>query len=290
MSALEALISRGYTVDTMEVSGSWADLPAIYAATVEALRAVEGTLAAGAHQSHSYPSGGCLYFTFAGQVAPEARDTYYRALWDAGQRAVLAHGGSLSHHHGVGLNRARFMPRGAGRGVRRAGGHQGRPRPPRHPQPRQARPPLALGRGGLVSMGGPLGPGDIDLLAVARGAGVALGVGVAAALAAHALDAVGEDGSPLALPLLLVVMRGPGRRRVRGGPGLLRAPLTHAGPRRGARRSPSCCGQRRPPAARRRRRPLELRRDLWLPLAVAAGLAGGLTALRRPRYRADSAR
>jgi len=31
------------------------------------------------------------------------------ALWDAGQRAVLAAGGNLSHHHGVGLNRARFM-------------------------------------------------------------------------------------------------------------------------------------------------------------------------------------
>ena len=29
-------------------------------------------------------------------------------MWDAGQRAVLASGGNLSHHHGVGLNRARF--------------------------------------------------------------------------------------------------------------------------------------------------------------------------------------
>lgn len=109
VSALEALISRGYTVDTMEVTGAWANLPAIYTATIEALTAVEGTIAAGAHQSHSYPSGGCLYFTFAGQVEADRRDAYYRALWDAGQRAVLAHGGSLSHHHGVGLNRGRFM-------------------------------------------------------------------------------------------------------------------------------------------------------------------------------------
>ena len=30
-------------------------------------------------------------------------------MWDAGQRAVLADGGNLSHHHGVGINRARFM-------------------------------------------------------------------------------------------------------------------------------------------------------------------------------------
>jgi alkyldihydroxyacetonephosphate synthase len=109
VAALEALTSKGYTVDTMEVSGPWSALPAIYRATLDALLAVEGTLAASAHQSHSYPSGGCLYFTFAGQVAADERDGYYRALWDAGQRVVLAHGGALSHHHGVGLNRGRFM-------------------------------------------------------------------------------------------------------------------------------------------------------------------------------------
>jgi alkyldihydroxyacetonephosphate synthase len=107
--ALEALISRGFVVDTMEVSATWTALPAIHRAVVDALLAVEGTIAATAHQSHSYTSGGCLYFTFAGQVEAAERDAYYRALWDAGQRAVLDHGGALSHHHGVGFNRGRFM-------------------------------------------------------------------------------------------------------------------------------------------------------------------------------------
>jgi len=116
VAALEALISKGYTVDTMEVTGSWAALPGIYEAGLAALQGVEGTLAASAHQSHSYLSGGCLYFTFAGQVEPERRDAYYRELWDAGQRAVLAQGGALSHHHGVGLNRARFMRSALGGG------------------------------------------------------------------------------------------------------------------------------------------------------------------------------
>jgi alkyldihydroxyacetonephosphate synthase len=55
-----------------------------------------------------------VYFTFAGQVEAGERDAYYRALWDAGQRAVLAHGGSLSHHHGVGVNRGRFMAEALG--------------------------------------------------------------------------------------------------------------------------------------------------------------------------------
>jgi alkyldihydroxyacetonephosphate synthase len=114
VAALEALTSKGYTVDTMEVAGSWADLPGIYRATLDALQSVDGTLAASAHQSHSYLTGGCLYFTFAGQVDAERRDAYYRELWDAGQRTVLAHGGALSHHHGVGLNRGRYMAEALG--------------------------------------------------------------------------------------------------------------------------------------------------------------------------------
>jgi alkyldihydroxyacetonephosphate synthase len=109
VAALEALISRGFVVDTMEIAGRWSALPRIYNETVAALNAVSGTLAASAHQSHSYVDGGCLYFTFAGKVEPDEKDGYYTAMWDAGQRAVLAAGGALSHHHGVGLNRSRFV-------------------------------------------------------------------------------------------------------------------------------------------------------------------------------------
>jgi alkyldihydroxyacetonephosphate synthase len=109
VSQLEALIGGGLVVDTMEVTGPWAALPDIYAAGVAAIKAVPGTLAASAHQSHAYPDGACLYFTFAGKPDPADKDRYYRAAWDAGTRAVLERGGSLSHHHGVGINRARFM-------------------------------------------------------------------------------------------------------------------------------------------------------------------------------------
>jgi alkyldihydroxyacetonephosphate synthase len=117
VAALEALISKGYVVDTMEISAPWSRLDAIYAAATAALTAVPGTLAASAHQSHSYPTGACLYFTFAAQVEPDQRETYYRQAWDAGTRAVLDNGGSLSHHHGVGLNRARFVRDALGDGL-----------------------------------------------------------------------------------------------------------------------------------------------------------------------------
>jgi len=41
----------------------------------------------------------------------------YVEAWDAAQRAVLSAGGSLSHHHGVGLNRSRFAGEALGGGM-----------------------------------------------------------------------------------------------------------------------------------------------------------------------------
>ena len=110
VSALESLVRNRFVVDTMEISAPWGALPAIYRETVAALRAVDGVRVASAHQSHAYVDGACLYFTFAGRPDdPDERESFYRACWDAGTRAVLDHGGSLSHHHGVGLHRARFV-------------------------------------------------------------------------------------------------------------------------------------------------------------------------------------
>jgi alkyldihydroxyacetonephosphate synthase len=116
VSALEALVSRDIVVDTMEISASWVTLPAIYEAARAAILAVPYAMAASAHQSHSYLDGGCLYFTFAARPPVDEIDACYRALWDAGQRAVLTNGGALSHHHGVGLNRARFVAEALGSG------------------------------------------------------------------------------------------------------------------------------------------------------------------------------
>ncbi|MEZ5320580.1 MAG: FAD-binding oxidoreductase [Microthrixaceae bacterium] len=109
VSQLEALIGGGLVVDTMEVSAPWGRLDGIYDDTLVAMGAVDGVLAVSAHQSHAYTDGACLYFTFGGQPGADGKDAFYRAVWDAGTRAVLAAGGSLSHHHGVGLNRARYM-------------------------------------------------------------------------------------------------------------------------------------------------------------------------------------
>lgn len=74
-----------------------------------AILAVPHARSATCHLSHSYLDGACLYFTFAATPPEDEFDSTYQALWDAGQHAALNAGANLSHHHGVGLNRARFM-------------------------------------------------------------------------------------------------------------------------------------------------------------------------------------
>jgi alkyldihydroxyacetonephosphate synthase len=123
VSALAPLWRAGVVVDTIEIAARWAALPGLYDAVVAALLAVEGTAMASSHQSHAYTDGACLYFTFAGRPPTEDPDErrawaagYYRAAWDAATSAVLAAGGALSHHHGVGVNRARFVAEALGGG------------------------------------------------------------------------------------------------------------------------------------------------------------------------------
>jgi alkyldihydroxyacetonephosphate synthase len=108
-SALQALTRKGFVVDTIEIAAPWARLPELFEVVRAALLGVPHALVASCHLSHSYPDGACLYFTFAAAPPREEVESTYIALWDAGQRMVLAHGGNLSHHHGVGINRARFV-------------------------------------------------------------------------------------------------------------------------------------------------------------------------------------
>jgi alkyldihydroxyacetonephosphate synthase len=109
VSALEGLTKAGIVVDTCEIAARWSALPAIYDAVLTALAGIDGLLVASAHQSHAYTDGACLYFTFAGRPPSEEKEAVYVAAWDAATKAVLANGGALSHHHGIGLNRARFV-------------------------------------------------------------------------------------------------------------------------------------------------------------------------------------
>lgn len=103
-------------LDTMEVAAVWSRLLPTY----ERVRAAvsEHTDLVLAHVSHVYLSGASIYFTFgaAGEGDEEEAAARYERAWDAGQRAALAAGATISHHHGVGLLRVPWFAEELGRG------------------------------------------------------------------------------------------------------------------------------------------------------------------------------
>jgi alkyldihydroxyacetonephosphate synthase len=108
---LESLVRAGIVADTVEVSAAWSVLPGLYTSVVEGLREIDGTIAASAHQSHAYTAGACLYFTFAGRPAGRSDEieAYYLHAFDVVMSVTARYGGAISHHHGIGLNRGRYL-------------------------------------------------------------------------------------------------------------------------------------------------------------------------------------
>ncbi len=97
---------RDYYTDTMEVVAAWSAVPGLYAASRDAVRAVCPDFHFGTHWSHVYPEVVCQYMTLRLPPMREERALrLLRSAWDRLQELCLAAGGSIAHHHGMGLFR-----------------------------------------------------------------------------------------------------------------------------------------------------------------------------------------
>ncbi|CAN5597804.1 FAD-binding oxidoreductase [soil metagenome] len=96
-------------LDTMEVAGTWTILRDLYHSMKD--RLAEHADFVTCHVSHIYPDGACLYFTLAKSCSDDAQavETNER-WWEVGMTTCLEAGGSISHHHGIGRLRARWLP------------------------------------------------------------------------------------------------------------------------------------------------------------------------------------
>ena len=94
-------------LDTIEVAGPWTVQRELHTRVKTAIGV--GGLAL-CHFSHAYEQGCCAYFTFAGsgETEADARAKYVRA-WEGAMTAALELGATISHHHGVGQARARWV-------------------------------------------------------------------------------------------------------------------------------------------------------------------------------------
>lgn len=107
VSDISRIVPLGFIFDTIEVACFWRDAEKIYTEVLKAIRSVEGTVTASAHASHFYECGLCFYFTFAG--LPANIESYYEDVWRRAIEASLKNGGNLTHHHGVGRLRKRWL-------------------------------------------------------------------------------------------------------------------------------------------------------------------------------------
>lgn len=112
-----ALWDAGYAVDTMETAVDWARLPTLAAALAPALRSGLETEHGGervhafTHLSHLYPSGSSLYATYIFRIAADPAEMLarWRRLKTVASEVVVAHGGTISHQHGIGTDHAPYL-------------------------------------------------------------------------------------------------------------------------------------------------------------------------------------
>jgi alkyldihydroxyacetonephosphate synthase len=107
----DVLVAMGVLSETFETAITWERFPAFHehvtAAVREAIESVAAPAARGAGQvscrfTHVYPDGPAPYFTV---IAPARRGEevqQWAAIKRAACDAVIAHGGTITHHHAVG--------------------------------------------------------------------------------------------------------------------------------------------------------------------------------------------
>ncbi len=106
----------GYSVDTIESAVDWPQVKPLMLAMEQAARGVfaryQEPVHAFSHLSHLYPQGSAIYSQFvwataAGGFAPNFER--WQGLKAAVAAAIAAHGGTVSHQHGVGRDHAAHL-------------------------------------------------------------------------------------------------------------------------------------------------------------------------------------
>jgi len=108
----DSLLKAGALCETLETATTWSNLSTLKAAVTEALTSALTATGAAAlvmcHISHVYPTGASLYFTVvAGQRGDVAQQWHTAKV--AACDAIIANGGTITHHHAVGADHRPWM-------------------------------------------------------------------------------------------------------------------------------------------------------------------------------------
>lgn len=109
----DTLLGHGVMAETLETAGTWSGLEALYDGVRTALHdalAARGTPPMVlCHVSHLYPTGASLYFTFLARQEEGAELEQWRAAKHAAGDAIIAAGGTITHHHAIGTDHVPWM-------------------------------------------------------------------------------------------------------------------------------------------------------------------------------------
>jgi alkyldihydroxyacetonephosphate synthase len=109
----DTLMGMGAMVETLETSHAWSRYGELHEAVARAIRsslAGQGTPGlVFCHLSHAYADGASLYFTFISRARRGEEVEQWAAVKRAACAAIVAHGGTITHHHAVGRDHAPYM-------------------------------------------------------------------------------------------------------------------------------------------------------------------------------------
>lgn len=106
------VFDRGSFVDTIEVATTWDKVETLY---YDIRREVSKKAFIMAHFSHAYPHGCSIYFSFIGRgKSEEDALRVYRDIWDTAMNECIRLGATVTHHHGVGVHKAKYFMRELG--------------------------------------------------------------------------------------------------------------------------------------------------------------------------------
>jgi len=109
----DTLMDMGAMVETLETSHTWTGLHDLHEAVGDAIRdALAGQGTPGlvfCHISHAYADGASLYFTFIARARAGAEVEQWEVVKRAACEAIVAAGGTITHHHAVGRDHAPYM-------------------------------------------------------------------------------------------------------------------------------------------------------------------------------------
>lgn len=107
------LLTHGVMVETLETATPWSNLIALHEQVGQAIagamraRGTPGLVMC--HVSHLYDTGASLYYTFLARQQEGREVEQWRAIKHAASAAIVTHGGTITHHHGVGRDHLAWM-------------------------------------------------------------------------------------------------------------------------------------------------------------------------------------